>query len=443
MEISSKLQQYLTRANSLWKLLEPVYDGTVEYLNDQGAIGNVYWPGANALDTIIDYFTVAPLTDVSQAEIDAFMNAVAKNYLISATKPPSYPLKGQANEGVWYDDFAWWGIAGAKAFLPEYDRIFSGGSKNKFQQIAQTSWDYMNKGVLPGQTGAQNVWANCHDPKLASAAPRIKGGVWQNDLSVNCSPLQIPGYKYTALGPYQDAVINGLYFFLGLQLSPEDLNIAALYKFITTWCFDDEVIPVADERWLYFTDNTDAGALIKERIRTYADGSFVNPTCWGANNASWGGDQGLMLGGMVKYLALNPGDKNAIHLIKLLPQGVVKCMTKDYVIQSYYPFDTPYPGSCGGDEFPDSVDPGDYSSGAGVFMRYLLYAYRNNADVKSVVDTDTGGVRTMVQASADAIPTPPTRPSSYKETEFFNIFNQLSILTTAIAILTAEHKIDW
>ena len=439
MKNSSSLESYQQDANVLFKLLRPVFTG-------ENNCGNMYlyWPTGNVFDTITDYFSVAIGKTINQTEVNIFMNGVANSY--DNTTPPYYYNPNQA--GIWYDDFGWWGIACAKVYSPAYKQFFPAETVKKYKSIAQSCWNFMYKGgAQPGQAGAPNVWKNCSDPNFASVAPRFAGGVWQNDITFDHSPLYNYG-NYTNLGPYQDTVVNGLYLVLGLRVPSVNPGfpqptIDELYKFIKTWCFSREIVNPEDG-WLYYTDPAKGdAAVIKERVKTYFDKSRVNPVCWGDHNVAWCGDQGLMLGGMVDYLKIAPTEVLALTLIKLILRGVVECMTNDdHIIQPWYPSESvTYPCMDNSPSFPDADRP-DYCCGPGVFMRYLLYAYRNNADVRRLIRINDNGIRTVIMASADAIivnfkTAAPPPPDSQEA--FFNYFNQLSILTTAIAILTDEN----
>ena len=87
---------------------------------------NSYWKVGNVFDTMTDFLLVS---DDSPGTIAADVYRIYKD------------LKG----ACWYDDYAWWGLASSKASDPQYDTIF-GASKTDFQNLANETWTFMNKG---------------------------------------------------------------------------------------------------------------------------------------------------------------------------------------------------------------------------------------------------------------------------------------------------------
>jgi hypothetical protein len=96
----------------------------------------------------------------------------------------------------------------------------------------------------------------------------------------------------------------------------------------------------------------------------------VTETCWG-------GDQGLILGGLVDFVALHPGDRMSRAVARQLMSGVKAHMSLNdgYVIDPWFPR-TGYDCNGSSQNKLECWDPGDYKCGSGVFMRYLLHAYQ-------------------------------------------------------------------
>jgi hypothetical protein len=355
--------------------------------------GANYWQIGCIFDTLTDYLHQdAGFLDrrVTAQQVQAFMAGTYDFYqsLVTHTEP-NYS---------WYDDFAWWGIACSKACNPDFG-IF-GNLRGRYQQICLATWQTMKNGKCDHvHYGAPNVWDKCDQKLFAVCKPKIDGGVWQYDIFgaprpsdledsfVNPStPIALPArtvtyefgkqqtvsksikldaYDAVSLGPFQLTVVNGLYFVLAnrlVELGFEDRKTAdGILKYFVSW------FNVPDAPRLYQT--VDGGVLIRERVSVYANGTKVNE--WDAAN-SWGGDQGLLLGALADYKRQH-GAQPGIDIdawIKDLMVGVAGSMKKSdggfTFMMPWFPFDAAL--------FADT-DPGDYSSGIGVYMRYLNYAY--------------------------------------------------------------------
>ena len=232
------------------------------------------------------------------------------------------------------------------------------------------------------------------------------------------------------LGPFQDTVVNSLYLVLALRMG-KALNtttqIAREYQFLTTWCFDSS-IPTSQQ--LYYSFGTNNG-IVLERVSTYKNGQFVNPPEWHDLHCAWCGDQGLMLGAMVDYLMLQPGAAPARNLITGIMQGVASHMQENSILSPWYPLTPNNPLK--------ETDAADYASGIGVYMRYLLYAYNNNATVRQMVGANTAGIKDMIITAANACVshTFPTYGNG-----IFDLFNQLSTLITAATILQGAENAE-
>jgi hypothetical protein len=436
MEQTNAIPSYLSYAQSLFNILQQDYQDDNSPRVFAGSTN--YWMAGNVFDTTLDYMLLALANNlITPQQIQLIMGYVAKNYDLGyQTYNANYSYytndngkrSGPTNpaaepKGWWYDDFAWWGIASSKVYLPQYQAIFNNYA-GAFQQIATSCWNVMNNGFTvdpnrPVQWGAPNVWARCDKSIFQSVEPKVDGGVWQCDINSSYNP-------FTAnLGPFQNTVVNALYLNLALRLfTPLHTvqEIAREYQFLITWCFGDNIPP--DQR-LYYPLAVNSG-LILERIATYKNGQAVPPAAWRQVHAAWCGDQGLMLGAMVNYLNLQPGTQPAQNLIVGILNGVTAAMQSNSILMPWYPLiNNPL----------ESVDSADYASGVGVYMRYLLYAYKNNATVKRMVDLDTGGIKTMLINAANAC-------VNFVFPKYgngiFDLFNQLSILITAVYVLQGQ-----
>lgn len=468
---SSSTDPYLDCAKQTYQTLQKDIDGS-----------NNYWQIGNVVDTMFDFLAMPAL---SPSDFNRFNQMPGSlNFCSSArTFAPyvacRYPVNAQLAGGCWYDDYGWWGIAGSKAFDSRYARIFeASGIRTAFQKIATNNWELMRVGKGDGiHKGAPQGWTNRDnlvgfDPKPTPipdqlTPPRFQGGVWQYDLFTNArsngdnrvpnwkGPLECTGQtmnpKTTALGPYQDTVVNGLYFTLAQRLLPHDpfhkdeylAAIRDMYTFLRSWFGYDQgyMLPKTpgaqcpagcDNVTALLNISQRSGSpwpgLVYERVSTYAapDGStapYPAVENW-SSKTFWTGDQGLLLGGLVDYARFSPNDRMSRDVAAMLLKGVTTRMVgNDGGVVPWLSADGNAPGN----------DPGDYESGNGIFMRYLLYA--------NSVQTAANPVPTMVKSpefqsflrkAADAA------YCDYQQYDsMFGHFNALATMVTARQLLTS------
>lgn len=396
----------------------------------QGQQGNPnYWQIGNVSDTMFDFLAMLN----TPAEFTQFNSVQGTVNNCTATTLAQYlaclfPVAAQQKSGCWYDDYAWWGIASTKAFStdPRYARIFDdgAGTAKTFQQIARTTWGILQNGKGDGiHKGAPQVWDNRENrtgftppppPPVPSqlTPPRFPGGVWQYDLFTNArstpgspqagwvGPLECvfstSNPRSESLGPYQNTVVNGLYFMLAqrlLALDPANRSayapaVQAEYGFLRNWFGYDQgfSLPTAPGASCPGgCDNYQAllrvfpppqkaaksgmPALVYERVSTYAapEGSnapYSLVESW-SPTTFWTGDQGLVLGGLIDFANANPNDDMSPVVAPMIVKGVMSQMVA--ADNSVAPW-------LGLGRAPGG-DSGDYLSGTGTFMRYLLYAH--------------------------------------------------------------------
>jgi hypothetical protein len=399
------------------------------------ASGTNGWQVGNVFDTLTEFVVRYP-------EAEPTPNAV-----VEAALDRWGAVQGSM---CWYDDYGWWGIASAKAFDDRYADVF-GPYRAKFQAIAIGCWNLMNTGK-PVQgpykyLGGPNVWANRDEgaqPGYFSrpttwAVPRFPDGVWQYDMWVGdrpdppeCTPNPDPIHpgqtisdpKFCLLGPFQNTVMNGLYLELALRLavSRQGSEFLAAAKaelgFLHNWF----LVPGDQNLLQGFPDGS---LLVRERVPTYAalNGSYP-PVKGYVSQGFWSGDQGLIMGGLVDKLHVDPSDPtNPLDQSRAI--GIARGVLLHQV------------GDCGvaawSDAFDDHGDPDDYSCGSGVFWRYLLRAFEQDAGLRSAIltlvtnDPTSNAVHVSAQlagAAKCAIGNP-----------LFSAFNTLSTLLAAIGVL--------
>jgi hypothetical protein len=273
---------------------------------------------------------------------------------------------------------------------------------------------------------APNVWAdNRSNPSLAPLQPRFDGGIWNRGWSGkdacgdDAKPPTLPAQcTDTAQGDnlrgIQNTVTNGLYLVLALRLyqatrNRDYLDAATLeYGFLRSW-FDLPDNDVSLLNKLSVAGEKD-DVLVRERVATYANGDRV---CGYESELSWSGDQGIMVGGLIDWLTAVPGDSEAFRNAAGILDGVyVKSEPNGGVLK-------PWTNGDGG-------DPDDYSTGVGVFMRYLLYADQNNDKIRST----TRGARyqKLIDANVNSVLNTPIG------SDFVALTNSLAILVAAIVI---------
>lgn len=347
-----------------------------------------YWQLGCCFDTMTDCLRIlGPATDTGLAQL------ALKQYNVSA--------------GQWYDDFAWWAIASFKAYDPAFAPIF-GSYANSFKGIAHGCWNVVDQGLNDGvHNGAPQVYDNRDNESFFTDPPPVPGywakprfdngrgsglhGVWQKDMFANYrggtnwtgpnefEPNPCQPSEATPLGPYQNTVVNALYFLATVRI--EQMRRAnpglpaATTPMLDEWGFlrawlgydpNNPVEPIYRLRSGHFSDGT---TMILERVGSYAfnDGGF--PKVEGFDNfTSWAGDTGLMINAMSGYLQLRPGDRDIPALIHDLMYGYARHeVNANGVPQPYFPLTgNKLPGFDGGSN--------DYESGVGVFMRGILQA---------------------------------------------------------------------
>ncbi len=156
----------------------------------------------------------------------------------------------------------------------------------------------------------------------------------------------------------------------------------------------------------------------------YCDAKGSYPPVHGYNAGSaWCGDQGLILGGLLDYLRVDPTNPIAQPQAVSIAGGVLYHMVTDHVVQPTLNL---------------TNDPDDYGCGSGVFWRYLLHGFRTNAalrqQVLSWVNADRANnaiYRSAEYACANGGP----------GNALFADFNVLATLTAAIEILSSGGSI--
>lgn len=374
--------------------LKPLAKQAFQYLEEQWPSFGIYWQLGHSFDTIVDYFLLGP--EYAQ-DAESFAMTAVDAYIRSGTgprgiapddsslcepgtncsSPDGYMTK---NNACWYDDFGWWGLSALKA--SQHTDLF-GDATSTLKSISDTCWQMMKQ-------NASCVWENNKgNPLFQVLEPRFPGGVWNSDWTaadgcyrtMQCPQIpdqdpakncRIPeGYCQGGddLQGIQNTVTNGLYFVLATRLN-ETTQSDNEYNFLNSW------FNVSDPT-TSLLNRVQGGALVRERMPTYGSkfGTNYVPVCGYRPGLAWAGDQGLILGGLVDRMhmvgANSPEYPTLLQLSKDIVTGVRSQIdTHHKGILSAWVTDT------------QGGDFADYSTGVGVYWRYLLYAYQNNADLR-------------------------------------------------------------
>jgi hypothetical protein len=412
------VSKYISQAKTVYTNLVPIFKQPANA-----------WQIGNVFDTLTDWVAYFPDANPAGTEV------------VQAARDQWDSFGSMC----WYDDYGWWGIASAKAFDDKYATMF-GSNRAKFQQIATDCWNVMHTGkpdVPPYKwKGGPNVWNNrdegSHRGYFTSpytwAVPRFEGGVWQYDMFKDhrpnppeCSPSNPADPKYCLLGPFQNTVMNGLYLVLALRLALINKGTGTADAARTELGFLNKWFAVkGDESLLQsFAEST----LVRERVATYAliepDNTYPQVEGYYFQDF-WGGDQGLILGGLLDYLTFEPTNPAVQSQAISIARGVFLHLVDSDGVMPY---------SFG---FHDHNDPDDYSCGSGVFWRYLLRGFQQNPALRTEV--------------LNLIKKDPQNNAIYKSAErafarfdknnnkLFAYFNILACLLAAIEILTEANK---
>jgi hypothetical protein len=201
------------------------------------------------------------------------------------------------------------------------------------------------------------------------------------------------------------------------------------------------------EAWINSTSNADSGLfnhiddttiLVRERVGYYAGGK-KDPNY--KSGLTWSGDQGLVLGGLVARMQMIGEESDQYETLlkraKYLLNGVLSKLIGiegDILPWNNYDKNKDDRGAIGGDF-------NDYSTGTAVLMKYMLYAYDNNKDLKVFLEQDH--FVAMVKRNADAVVLnkdwkPVSKDSKHYLAPFLKNTNDLASLLLAVRMGISE-----
>ena len=299
------------------------YDTLLDAWYNQQDKHKAMWYQGNALDTLIDYVSITQDQERGKdlGEKIAELWAAAEQ------------------EGAWWDDFGWWGIAFLNA-ARNFEILAQEDASEYLGNAADCLENHMDK--------ATEVWRLAYAPPCDVCItqppaswyryePRFPGGVWnaafagltpgpQQGCNPNLAepppdpnnpiPVGTPGDFCSLLSPVQNTVTNGLFMVLNARYYMQNLAVQedrseqtlAIYEWFRGWMdVPDEATTLCSGNQVKPSLLNGETGLVRERVGTYARDMTQSSACftrvkWYEPELSWAGDQGIVLGGLVDVL---------------------------------------------------------------------------------------------------------------------------------------------
>jgi hypothetical protein len=464
------------------------------YLVDAAANFMMMWMANNIFDKLPKQYWV--LGCIFDSILDLFKLAVPKGFLTRdqfmdfLLETTQKYIKTQS-QGVWYDDWCWWGNPAAKIFSHGYDQLFNAETMivnprdkkvhDNLLTICTDTFLFVKTGTEAYKpvdhnasyyTGTTDAYNNA--VKLASG--QTMASEWA-DLAKDCRPVWNvgcwqgpmipkdiggtqcdPRYAYPPEGSFQDSVMNGLFYIFVLRTlnkvgnknamlgTQKDVN--DMTTFYSLWMNEGQPALTADQQlFMQLPDPDGLGrdfGLFRERVSIYSDGK--TPPVGFNKDLAWTGDQGLMLSALTELYNIQSGDEQqkTYKLICAIINGVfgyaIGDVNEDHkgVIMPWFTLNPPTGKQP--DDAPGGDDKNNYFSGTGIFMRGLLDAL-GIPDVRRLIKNDTN-VKNVLSNTLAAL-----RDGSVyvnfifnnkkltEENRFFDDFNKMATLITASQLL--------
>jgi hypothetical protein len=349
------------------------------------------WKVGNALDTMIDYLVLEPN---NAGNFGAEASALCMDFL------------GRDVNWIWFDDYGWFVISTDRA---SQQKFFSNEVCKGFADVSKDCWDRFKNAAYTWDR--RNRSLDCFE----DYRPDVAGGVW-NTYWI-CTSKEYHGDKegipmVGAVAGIQNTVTNALY--LICAQGRDDATDAAKAE----WSFLDAWFSSRGQPNLWWRQNN-GGALVRERPSRFANG---NTAPGFQENWAWTGDQGLILGGLVGRIAKGQDAAKALTYAEALLTGVRLSLVDANGLLL----------PCTTTGIPPHLlnqppDVADYSTGPGVFWRYLLRAWNSkNRDLCRVIRSED--YQEFVRTNADAA------ANTYIDDPDL-LINELAALLAGIAIL--------
>jgi Glycosyl hydrolase family 76 len=228
---------------TLWK-------GSKAFSPPTGAGGGCFWMAGNTIQVAIDY-----LVQTNQSDKDNFVRDGLDFFDLKVEdKNP----KNWKNDGIWMDDYGWWGIALTKAY--QFSRVLGYDSdlKEKIAKYAKNCWIGMHEAWDPSEVPNS-------DPNV-----KISGGIANNSTS----KAELAG---------RNCVTNEVFWRLSLILA-EVMNDGT---FLDPSTNEEKWFESAVRQCVLLNENN----LVLERFK-----GVPNHTDPKVDGLFWIGDQGLFIG---------------------------------------------------------------------------------------------------------------------------------------------------
>ena len=380
-----------------------------------------FWKTANGFDTLVDYLEYIGHDDtgsVDKGSVDWVFKFLVDNMAGSL-------------DGVWFDDFGWWVIATQRASTKSF---FSVEQQDRLTAIASSYWKSFT-------SNAPHVWERSPDDLKDAYQPVEPGGVWnaywtgtpQNPNWVGPRGGNPEGSGFEGI---QNAVTNLLYLISARRMG-EDCAADLEFGFLSAWFEPKDIqgkkttkktIPLLWREPPAEPANAADRVLIRERVTGFKDanGDLTDarttynpqgaPTLW---DWFWVGDQGLLIGALIDRIRAKPAEKHEhLELIGKILAGVGQKFVLNNKLQSYH-------GK------PPIGYEADYSTGKGVFWRYLLYAWENGGpDVQTKIK-ESKILVVLKESATDSVLKESATDSGSKSKDYIELINDVAALTAA------------
>jgi hypothetical protein len=363
-----------------------------------------FWKAANAFDTMIDFLEFCSIDPKGDA-------AKAADWVIN--------LSYYDPDQTWFDDFGWWTIGTGRA--AQKTSVFDEDDRQRLAGKMSDCWSRF-------KDNAPFVWARKPTGEFNNCTPAVPGGVWNGYWEGTDAKWQGPKdgdpNSGTLLG-IQNTVTNAVHL-LSAQVAKDDAADKREFAFLDTWLNMESGHGPYNYKFPLLWELSKTQALVRERATHYQG----RPAPGFQLDWAWTGDQGLMIGALVAQAMRTdtpPGKRTQLleQAVQILEGVQLKLVEKG--ILNYWTLTGQPPSS-------SSTDPkanyDDYSTGNGVFWRYVLRVWNANYLRPTL---GTAAFKKILQTNAEqAMKDARSWPNGYKPSQdWVTLTNDLAVLVAA------------
>ncbi|MCB9469825.1 MAG: hypothetical protein H6677_16265 [Candidatus Obscuribacterales bacterium] len=345
----SKFKEY---ADTTYQKLLPIWqDGLKEAENKSGWLYQDYWKAGNSLHAVINYLVAAGREDSDKL--------VKNNHDLVYQPRSSYPAGG-----AWRDDYGWWGVAFANAYL-NHDKLgLDKDLANNCLNAAQNCWNILSKNADDNESFRHAFPGNDIRTIGADYCP------WNNEGAKSFVE------NYRQINPVPNTVTVCGFWSLTLSLykifysSPDRTKYEEAIKKITDWY-----------SFLYTYHSTtqpnilfNSFGLVRETPNPWPHQIW----CFDLDRA-WSADQGVFWYCLIEtkkiFGSASETYKQAESMLEYLVKGFLNdsgnssnALIRQLYFKEFVTRDVPETKDSNLSNFNDN-----YCTGPGVFMRYLGY----------------------------------------------------------------------